>query len=68
MSFPAKFNSACASPRCDRQISAGDIVVFVDQDLYHDECAADTTLPEPIQRHVCTSCFTEVSVSGACSC
>jgi hypothetical protein len=66
--FEAKYRSRSSSPVCDRPIRPGDDVVFVDQELFHDECALDDGAPTPISRPVCPECFTERSVSGACSC
>lgn len=66
--FKAKYRGSCASAVCDRAVEKGDQVIFVDQELFHDECALDSAAPAPIQRAVCPECFTEVSVSGACSC
>lgn len=68
MTFIAKYGGVCASSVCDRRVTPGDAVVFVDQELFHDECATDTVLPEPVKRRVCPECFTEVSVAGTCSC
>lgn len=68
MSFTAKYSARCASGICDRRIEPGDQVVYVDQELFHDECALDAQIPTPATRPVCTECFTEVSVSGVCSC
>lgn len=66
--FEARYRGRCASAACDRPIEQGDQVVFVDQGLFHDECALDAGAPAPLQRPVCPECFTERSVSGACSC
>ncbi|MDO4254357.1 MAG: hypothetical protein Q4C81_04305 [Kocuria sp.] len=66
--FAAKYRGPCGSAVCDRRVEPGDQVVFVDQQLFHDECALDSALPAPVRRAVCPECFTEVSVSGACSC
>ncbi|MFJ5725842.1 hypothetical protein [Streptomyces sp. NPDC093149] len=65
MSFTAKHGAPCGSPVRARRIDPGDAVVYVDHELLHDECAADTTLPAPPARAFCQNCFTEVSVSGA---
>lgn len=66
--FEAKYRGRCADGDCRRPIERGDPVVFVDQALFHDECALDGCAPAPITRSVCPKCFTERSVSGACSC
>lgn len=71
--FTAKYRGQCASSLCDRAIAPGDDITRVDQLLMHDECALDPTgagdgSPAPITRKVCQDCFTEVSISGACSC
>lgn len=66
--FTAKYRGRCAGQDCQRRIEPGDDAVFVDQELFHDECALDSALPGPAQRPACPECFTERSVSGACSC
>ena len=68
MSFAARYRGRCASPACDRSIDVGDEVVFVDQELRHDECALDEGVPDAPVRRICTTCFTEVSVAGECLC
>jgi hypothetical protein len=71
MSFSARFAGRCASVSCTRPIQVDDAVVYVDQDLMHDECALDggaLSSIAPLTRSICDSCFTEVSVSGGCMC
>lgn len=69
--FAAKYRGTCADQNCTRPVEPGDDVVFVDQELFHDECAlgaSTNSALRPITRPVCQTCFTEQSVSGDCAC
>lgn len=68
MSFEARYRGRCASHACDRPIQPGDQIVYIDELLFHDECALDGPAPEPPVRRICDDCFTEVSMNGSCSC
>lgn len=50
MSFPARYDGRCRSAEChygDRQISTGDHVEYVDDELMHAVCAYNATDGEP---------------------
>lgn len=66
MTFTARYAGRCAAD-CGEQITPGDEVEFVDDQLVHDGCTP-TPHVERAPRPVCTDCFTEIALNGACSC
>lgn len=64
--FQAKYTGRCRA--CGSAIEIGDTVTYDSESgvLVHGLC--EDTEVEPLRRAICPSCFTEVSVSGACMC
>lgn len=63
MSFIARWDSKHPCPVCEEQIKVGERAEFVgDEELQHVSCEP------PAPRPVCTDCFMEIALNGACSC
>ena len=65
MTSLARFNGSCAGAGCDAPIDPGDIVEYTDDQLVHEGCHP---APERPPRPVCSVCFMEIALNGACSC
>lgn len=65
MAFEAKYHGTCGS--CQEKITPGQQVKYVDEALVHDDCEAEAPR-EKATGVVCTTCFMEKSLSGACGC
>lgn len=66
MTFTAKYSGRCAAD-CGDPIDPGDAVEYVDGQLVHDGCNPPAEV-EREARPVCSHCFTEIALNGACSC
>lgn len=67
--FKAKYAGTCQD--CGGSIEVGDEVVYAGTKVVHanDECGIQVAAREsPQTGRVCTSCWTERSVTGACAC
>lgn len=61
--FQARYDGVCAA-ECGNRIHPGDHVRYEEGQLVHAACFP---VEEPL-RPVCSKCWLEVSVSGACGC
>lgn len=60
--FPARYTGRCNT--CDDLIYEGDQVLFVDEQLVHADCTANTTPERPTD--LCPRCYIALPVNGEC--
>lgn len=64
--FEARYPGRC--PACHEPIDIGDDLIIEDDQAVHFECAGDRPRRSIVPREVCSRCFTQKAVNGACSC
>lgn len=64
--FRARYDGVCAAD-CGNRIHPGDTAQYVEGQLVHHGCVPDEK-PEPEPRPVCSTCFMEIALNGACQC